>query len=357
VYLVNASHVKNVTGRKDDESDAMWIQTLHSCGLLKNSFQLDNAGRTLRTLVRHRKKLITSGAVYVNRMQKSMELMNIKVHTVISDILGKTGTSIIEAILSGERNAEKLAELADPRIKASKEEMIKSLEADWRSEHLFTLRQSWELYCFHQEKLKECDKQIAQQLLEQIAEKQDGDITLPPVEQPVKKPKKNQADFDLGLYLKTLLGGVDLTQIAGISEVSLLEIVSETGTDLSKWPTGNHFTSWLGLAPNNKISGGKIISSKIMKKKHLAGQAFRMAANSLYRSQNPLGDFYRKIKARHGPGKAVVATARKIAIIYYNMVTKKEEYNLDQLLDAQMKHKQKKIKDLERWLDRLKKAA
>jgi transposase len=357
VYLVNSSHVKNVTGRKSDESDAMWIQKLHSCGLLRNSFQPDNATRTLRSLVRHRKSLVRNGAAYVNRMQKALEQMNIKVHTVISDILGKTGTSIIKAILSGERDAEILAGLANSRIKASKEEMVKSLEGDWREEHLFELKHYHELYAYHQVKIKECNQQIERQLLKQIAAKNQGDISfLDTNEINSKRGKKNQMDFDLTHYLKSLLG-VDPTEIFGISEISVLEIVAETGTDMSKWASEKHFTSWLGLAPNNKISGGKIISSRIMKKKHNAGQAFRIAANSLYRSQNPLGDFYRRIKAKQGAGKAVVATARKIAVIYYNMLIKKEGFNPKQLLDFQERYKQKKIRALEKRLMTLKEAS
>jgi len=357
VYLVNSRYVKNVTGRKTDESDAMWIQKLHSCGLLKNSFQPDNATRTLRALVRHRKSLVKGGSAYVNRMQKSLEQMNIKVHTVISDILGKTGTLIIEAILSGERSAATLAGLADRRIKASKEDMVKSLEGDWRAEHLFELKHSYEIYSYHQTKIEECNQQIEQQLLEQIADKNGGDISfLDANKTATKSGQKNQVSFDLKLYLKSLLG-VDPTEIFGISEISTLEIVSETGTDMSKWPSEKHFASWLGLAPNNKISGGKIISSRIMKKKHNAGQAFRMAANSLYRSQNPLGDYYRRIKARQGAGKAVVATARKLAVIYYNMVSKKEGFNPNQLLEYQEKYKQKKIRSLEKRLADLKEAS
>ena len=354
VFLVNSQHVKNVTGRKTDESDAMWIQKLHSCGLLRNSFQPDNEIRTLRCLVRHRKNLIKNGADYVNRMQKCLEQMNIKVHTVISDILGKTGTLMIKAILSGERNAEILAQLADYRIKASKEDLVKSLEADWRSEHLFELKHAYELYHYHQQKIQECNQQIAQQLLEQIAKKHHGDIAF--LNPQKTKRKKNQMDFDLSCYLRALLG-TDPTEIFGISEISALEIVSETGTELSHWPTEKHFTAWLGLAPNNKISGGKIISSRIMKKRHNAGQAFRMAANSLYRSQNPLGDFYRRIKARQGPGKATVATARKIAVIYYHMVSKKEGFNPSLLLEYQEKYKKKKIRALEQRLAFLKGAA
>ena len=354
VCLVNSRHVKNVTGRKTDESDAMWIQKLHSCGLLKNSFQPDNATRTLRSIVRHRRNLVRSGAMYVNRMQKALEQMNIKVHTVISDILGKTGTLIIQAIISGERDACSLAELADCRIKASKEEMIKSLEGDWRPEHLFELRHVYELYVYHQEKIDECNQEIEQQLLKQIAIKNDGDVScLDTNTASSHRGQKNQMDFDLTHYLKSLLG-VNPTEIYGISEISALDIISETGTDMTKWKNEKHFTSWLGLSPNNKISGGKILSSRIMKKKHYAGQAFRIAASSLYRSQNPLGDFYRRLKAKQGAGKAAVATARKIAVIYYKMVSEKQGFNPRQLLDYQEKYKQKKIRSLEKRLDILK---
>ncbi len=174
VYLVNAKHVKNVTGRKDDESDAEWIQKLHSCGLLNGSFQPDNLTRTLRSMVRHRKSLVGTSSTYLNRMQKALELMNIKLHTVISDIDGKTGLLIIEAILAGERNPEVLADLRDSRIKASREEIIKSLEGHWTAEHLFELRQCYQLYRTHREMIDECDKEIEKQLIEQIASKNDG---------------------------------------------------------------------------------------------------------------------------------------------------------------------------------------
>ena len=356
VYLVNAKDVKNVTGRKTDQSDAMWIQKLHSCGLLRNSFQPDNFTRTLRSIVRHRKNLIRSGAMYVNRMQKALEQMNIKIHTVISDILGKTGTSIVEAIINGQREGGALAKLADPRIKASQEELVKSLEGDWREEHLLELKHCYQLYNFHQKKIKECDQTIENQMLQQIAKENEGDISSVKSEDKPKKKVKNQMAFDLANYLKSLLG-VDATEIFGISEITVLEIVSETGLDMSKWPTAKHFSSWLGLTPNNKISGGKLISSKVIKKKHIAGQAFKMAASCLYRSQNPLGDYYRRIKSRNGAAKAVVATARKMAVIYYNMIDKKEGFNPSQLIDYQEKHKQKKIKALEKRLAALKQAA
>ncbi|NJO92608.1 MAG: IS110 family transposase [Chloroflexia bacterium] len=346
VILVNARHVKNVTGRKDDESDAEWIQKLHSCGLLQPSFQPDNITRTLRSLVRHRKNLVRTSCTYLNRMQKALELMNIKLHTIISDIDGKTGLLIIEAILAGERNPEVLADMRDKRIKASREDIIKSLEGHWTVEHLFELDQCYQLYCMHRKMIEQCDREIEKQLIVQIASKDEGIIPeIPKTRRKVSS--KNKIPFNLTEYLRRILG-VDMTEVYGLGELSVLTIMSEVGTDMSKWKTEHHFTSWLGLAPNTKKSGGKVISSKIMKKKHHAGQAFRIAANSLYHNKGPLGDYYRRIKSKAGAGKAVVATARKLAIIYYKMVTNKEAFNPNALLEYQQKYKEKKINQLKK---------
>lgn len=347
VYLVNAKHVKNVTGRKDDESDAEWIQKLHSCGLLKASFQPDNMTRTLRSLVRHRKNLVQTSTTYLNRMQKALELMNIKLHTVISDIDGKTGILIIEAILAGERNPEILADMRDKRVKASREEIIKSLEGYWTTEHLFELKQCYQLYCTHRQMINECDKEIETQLIEQVASKNDGVI---PVISKMKRKisgKKSRVPYNLTAYLNEILG-TNVTEVAGISELSALSILAECGTDMSKWKTEHHFTSWLGLAPNTKISGGKEISSKIKKKKHYAGQAFRIAANSLYHAKSPLGEHYRRLRAKVGAGKATVATARKLAIIYYKMVSNKEAFNHQALEQYQQRYKEKKLNQLKK---------
>lgn len=361
VYLVNAKHVKNVTGRKNDESDAQWIQKLHSCGLLNNSFQPDEMTRTLRSLVRHRKMLVRSSSDYINRMQKSLELMNIKVHTVIRDILGKTGTAIIEAIIAGERDAEVLADMADPRIKATRETMVKSLEGHWRFEHIFCLTQAYENYLFHRQQIEKCDKEIENHLKTMAAKLANSNERA--VEKEEKKTKikrkrttnKTKLQFNATFYLQKL-SGVDVTEINGISEISALEIFSETGFDMSHWPGHKQFTSWLGFAPNNKISGGKLISSKIMKKKHPAGQAFRMAVISLFKSQTPLGDRLRRIKARSGPGVAIVATARSMAVCFYQMVRKQEAFNPSKLEIGQEKFRQYKIKRLEKQLAALKAA-
>jgi len=351
VCLVNGKHVKNVTGRKDDQSDAEWIQKLHSCGLLQASFQPDNLTRTLRELVRHRKNLVRTAATYLNRMQKALELMNIKLHTLISDIDGKTGTLIIEAILAGERDPEILADLRDSRIKASREDIIKSLEGYWTTEQLFVLRQCYETYRFHNQKITECDQQIEQQLIVQMASRHDG--VVPPIAKVNRKrSRKRPLPFDLTSDLKEILG-VNVTEVCGISEVSALSIYAEVGQDMSKWKTARHFTSWLGLTPNTKISGGKVISSRIRKKKHHAGQAFRVAAQSLDHTKGPLGDHYRRIKARAGAPKAVVALARKLAIIYYQMVRNQEAFNPQALLDYQKIYKYKKINQLKQRIAKL----
>jgi len=254
---------------------------------------------------------------------------------------------IIEAILEGERNPEILADMRDKRIKASREDIVKSLEGYWTTEHLFELRQCYQLYCTHRQMIEECDREIEKQLVEQIASRNEGIIPdIPKIKRKVSSGK-HKVPFNLTAHLREILG-VDVTEVVGISEISALTIMSEVGTDMSKWKTEHYFTSWLGLAPNTKVSGGKTISSRIMKKKHHAGQAFRMAANSLYNSKSPLGDHYRRIRAKAGAAKAVVATARKLAIIYYKMVANKEAFNPKALEDYQQKYKQKKINQLKK---------
>ena len=361
VFLVNAKHTKNVTGRKTDESDAVWIQKLHSCGLLSSCFLPDEQTETLRTLVRFRRSLTQNSTTYILRMQKSLELMNIKVHTVISDIIGKTGTAIIEAIIAGERKAENFMPFIDGRIKADKETLIKSLQGNWRKEHLATLRMSYEMYKILQQKITECEKEIQETLQFYLAANNEGIIE--PIEEneteisenkkKVKKKNKNHPTFNTRAYLQKIYG-VDVVEIYGLSEISALEILGETGTDLSKWATEDRFVSWLNLCPNNKISGGKLISSSRLKKKpNLASQAFRAAANSLGRSDHWLGDYFRRMKAKGGNKYAIVATARKLAIIYYRMVRYKKDFNPVDMKQYKEKYKASKISYLERKLEQL----
>jgi transposase len=375
VYLVNSKHVKNVTGRKTDEDDAMWIQKLHSCGLLKSSYLPDDEQDALRTLVRYRRTLLQDSSRFVNRMQKSMELMNIKFHTVISDIVGQTGKAVVEAIIGGERNAENFLSFIGKGIKADHETIRKSLEGNWRDEHLFTLKESYEFYKMYQKRIGEFDKEIEKQLQCYEAKCNEGVIEPKKVDADKrnaenskgnkkeeklklkKKKDKNHPSFDVRGFLERI-HGVDVLAIYGLSETGGLEILSETGTDLSRWPTDGEFRSWLNLCANNKISGGKIISSSVMKKKpNAASQAFRRAANAVQRSDNWLGDYFRQKKAKGGNKYAVLATAGKIATIYYKMVRNKEEFKPLDLAEYQHKYKQAKIAYLERALNRLKQDA
>jgi transposase len=369
VYLVNSKTVKNVSGRKTDEDDAMWIQKLHSCGLLKTSYLPDDHQNALRTLVRYRRTLIQDCSRFVNRIQKSLELMNIKFHTVISDIVGQTGKAVLEAIIGGERNAENFLPLIGSRIKADYETIRKSLEGNWREEHLFALEQSYEMYKIYRERIAEFDKQIEKQLTEYEAKCNEGVIEIKKSStdksdageirrakpKRIKKMKdKNHPAFDVRGYLERI-HGTDVLAIYGLNETGGLEILAETGTDLSKWENEAHFRAWLNLCPNNKISGGKLISSRMMKKKtNPASQAFRYAANGVQKSNHWLGDYFRRMKAKGGNKYAVLATAGKIATIYYRMVRYKEEFTPLDLQSYQQKYKQAKIAYLERTLKRLK---
>ena len=351
-YLVNAKHVKNVTGRKKDDTDAIWLQKLHSCGLLQKSFQPEGEIRVLRTYVRQRKNLIKISADSVRRMQKALELMNIKLHTVISDILGKTGLQMVHSILEGERDPEELIKLKDPRIEASDEDIKKSLVGIWKEEYLFMLKQAYDEYYFYQLQIEACDENIKTLLQSQVAQVLVGEIIDVPVK---KKGTKNQFHYNIRPLLKTIIG-VDLCQIEGINEISCLELLSEIGTDVSKWASKKHFAAWLNVAPNTKITGGKIISSKMQKKKNQAGQTLRMSASSLSKSKSPLGDYYRKMKSRLGKKEAVVATAHKMARIIYTMIKEKKSYNQETISKSQEEWKEKKIKYLEKQLYQLKNA-
>jgi transposase len=353
-YLVNAKHVKNVTGRKKDDTDSIWILRLHSCGLLQKSFQPDLDIRVLRTYIRQRKKLVSLCSDTVRRMQKSLELMNIKLHLVISDILGKTGMGIVNAIMDGERDPEKLLQFKDSRIQASDELIVESLHGIWKEEYLFMLKQNHHGYMFYQSQIQECDIKIEGVLLEIAAKKQNGDISN--LQSIKKNPKKNDLTFNARPILKVIVG-VDLCNVDGMSEVSSVELISEIGTDMSKWKNSKHFSAWLNLVPNTKITGGKLISSKMQKKKNNAGQTLRMACCNLSRSKMPIGDYARKMKSRLGKKGGVVATAHKLSRVIYTMIREQKEFNKSLLMEDQEKWKLKKINYLEKELIKLKKAS
>ena len=357
VFLVNAKHIKNVTGRKTDMDDAQWIQKLHSCGLLRSSFLPDAATESLRSLVRHRKRLLEDGAKYVLRMQKALELMNIKIHGVINDLMGKTGQAIVNAILDGEREPENFLQFVDPRIKADHETIKKSLTGNWHNEYLFLLAENFDLYNFIQQRIICCENKIEENLQKQLAVQNEGIIeaaTNNP-QKANKKKTKNQPLFNMRDYL-IKIHGVDVTEVYGIKEGTALEILAETG-NLSAWENENKFVSWLNLCPNNKITGGKLISSMVMKRKAgNATQAFRAAANSVQRSDNWLGDYFRRMKSKGGNKYAIIAVARKIAIIYYKMVTQKQKFKPVDIENYREQHKTAKIAYLEKQLAKLKTA-
>lgn len=354
VILVNPKYVKNVAGRKTDVSDCQWIQQLHTYGLLPASFRPDDPICVLRTYWRHRDMLIKNATAHIQHMQKALDLMNVHIHKAISDITGLTGMRIITAILSGERDPKVLAEMKDPRIRCSKYELMQALQGDYRPEHLFTLQQALNLYAFYWQQIVECDKKIEACLTEINSDKA---IPQEPTEGcaagrsgdgaagKTRKSKRvggNAPKFDLQTHLTNLCGGVDVTQIDGMNVVTALTAISETGFDMSKWLTQKHFCSWLALTPNNRISGGKILSAKTKKVASRAAWAFRMAAQSLHNSPTALGAFYRRIKSRLGAKSAIIATAHKIAVLYYNMLKYGSDY-VDQGQDYYNKRYQDRV--------------
>jgi transposase len=325
VYLVNAASVKNFVEEKTDEVDAESLMLMHAYGLLKPSYQVDNFARELRTLSRHRDSLIRTASKEVQHMQKSMDLMNIKLSNVISDITGKSGQMIIAAILSGERDAQRLAALADERCKNPKEVIAKSLVGNWNPELLFMLNQNYRLYLYLQQQIVDCEKEM-----EKLSHKYSCNLPAPGSEiirSEKQTGKKIKVAFDVEAYGHRIFG-VNLMRISGINEGTLLKLIGELGADFTeKFDSYKKFCRWENLAPNNKITGGKIISSKLPKRKNPVGMIFREAAVSASTSKSPLGDYYRRIRSRKGPMGAVVATANKISKIVYMMVKNKTEYD------------------------------
>lgn len=324
ILLVNARHVKNVPGRKTDVQDCQWLQQLHSFGLLRGSFRPNDAICVLRSYVRQRDNLIKSASTHVLRMQKCFSEMNVQLHRVISDITGVTGTSIIEAILSGERDPIKLAKFRNPHIKCKESELIDALTGDYREEHLFVLSQEYALYKTYQTKLAECDRAI-EAYYQQFEAQNASPKNLPALGKRHKRKQKNGPHYDLREVLYRVTGN-DFTVIPGLDTLSIQNIIAEVGLDPTRWRTEKHFVSWLGLSPANKISGGKILSSRTRKVVNRAAIAFRIAANTLSRTQTGLGAFCRRLKGRLGAPKAITATARKIAILFYQMLRYNQSY-------------------------------
>ena len=321
VMLVDPRRIKNVPGRKTDVLDCQWLQQLHTYGLLSGAFRPDGDIRRLRSYLRQRAMLVEYASHHIQHMQKALTQMNVKFQHVISNITGKTGMDIIEAIAGGERDPRKLARLRDPRTKADEATIAKSLQGHWREEHIFELTQALELYRAYHVKIAECDREIEVRL-EQFEDRSDGE---PPAPNGKKRNQGNAPRFDVQgqLYRMT---GVDLTRIDGVDGFTALKVVSEVGTDMTKWESAKHFASWLGLSPNNRITGGRVMSSKTKPSANRAAAALRLAANALHRSNSALGAFLRRKKAHLGAPKAITATAHKLARLIYSMLRYGQEY-------------------------------
>jgi transposase len=342
--LISSRSLRRVSGRKSDIADAQWIQTLHSYGLLESSFRPQADLIALRSLLRHRRSLIDHRSPHVLHMQKALLQMNIQLSQAVSDVTGVTGQAIIRAILSGVRDPKMLASLREPGCKKSEEEIGKALTGTWREEHLFVLKQAVALYDFYTQQILECDEEI---------ERVYG-LTRPDWEAGEVKPtrKKNSARHSknapynpeqIRKHLKRI-SGVDLSAVDGMSVSLAQTVIMECGTDMSKFPTEKYFGSWLGLAPKHEISGGKVLKNSTLKTKNRAGQAFRMAAQSVKRADCPFGVLYRRLKARLGPSQATVATAYAIARAVYRMLKYKVEYDPLSVNEYQKQYEEQQLK-------------
>lgn len=324
VCLVNARHVKNVPGRKTDVSDCQWLQYLHSVGLLRASHRPAQTICAVRSIWRHRESLVQMAAAHIQHMQKALDQMNLQLHHVISDISGTTGLAIIDAILDGERNPQTLAALRNPRIIASRETIARALVGDYRTEHVFTLQQSVQAYRQYQQWIAACDVEIERQLRvlpSNLAE--DQKPLSKPKDHP--KPRRNEPGFDLRSQLYRIFG-VDLTEVPGVSSLTAHALLTEVGPDLRRFPNAAAFASWLGLCPDNRISGGRVLSVVTRKVKNRLTMALRMAAQSLHRSQSFLGQYFRRMRVRLGPPAAITAAAHKLARILYHLIITRQPY-------------------------------
>jgi transposase len=315
VVLVNARHVKNVPGRKSDVLDCEWLRELHSVGLLRGSFRPVDSIVALRAYLRHRETLVQSAGMHIQRMQKALVQMNLQLPLVVSDITGVTGLRILRDIVAGRRDPHALAQHRDGRCQATHAEIVAALTGNYRPEHLFVLKQNLELFDGCQTQIAACDTAIEAHVQTLIATVDTPAAPLPKA-RVTRKPRHNEPRFEIRTPLHQLTG-VDLTQIDGIASYTALKLVSEIGTDMRRWPSEKHFTSWLTLAPKNRISGGRLLSSQTQPSANRAAAILRMAAMSLGRTQTALGAFYRRLAFRVGKAKAITATARKLAVLVY----------------------------------------
>ena len=343
VCLVNARHVKNVPGRKTDVGDAQWLQYLHSVGLLRGSFRPSQAICALRSISRHRESLLKMGAVHIQHMQKALDQMNLHLHHVIDDIVGVTGLAIIEAILAGERNLKRLADLRNCRIQCSESTMMKALEGDYRREHLFVLKQSLNSWKLIQQQIADCDAEL--ELLTRKLQEKFDQVQLPLSPCPRKKTSKNQPKGEWRPLLAQSFG-VDLTAVPGVQTATVQTLFMELGTDWSCFASSHRFGSWLNLCPDTEVSNNKVVHRNRRHVQKRLRSALRMAALSLHRSQTLLGAEFRRRKSQLGPAGAITALAHKLARILWHMVTYKTPYDETIFAETAEKHKKRQEKFL-----------
>lgn len=353
VYLVNAQETRNLPGRKSDVQECQWLWKLHTHGLLQNSFHPTPEVRRVRTLWRQRGDQVSSASRCVQRMQKALTQMNLQLANVISDLAGVTGQAIVRTIVAGERDPMKLAALRHPRTKASREEIADSLQGNWRDELVFVLKQELAMYDAYQQRILECDQQLSSylQTLPQACSPGPDQPAVPPSHKR-QRAQGNAPGFDLRAEL-IRISGVDLTRIDGIDVLNAQTILSEVGWDMSKWKTEGHFASWLGLCPNNRRSGDKILGRATRRVTSRAASAFRMAASVLLRSKSYLGAQFRRLRTRLGAPKAITAMAHRLARLVHRLlkhghayVDRGTNYYEDRYREQQIRLLQKKATQL-----------
>jgi len=352
--LVSSRSLRKVAGQKTDVEDAQWLQTLHSYGLLKGSFRPEGDLVALRTLLRHRAQMVEHRAPHIQHVQKALLQMNIQLTQAVTDVTGLTGLKIIRAIVAGVRDPEQLASLRDPGCKHSEEEIAKALTGTWREEHLYILKQSLELYDFYTGKIEECDEEIACRYEVTRPDWESGKLPVVPDKKRnshSKNAPKGAGEIREHLYR---INGVDLSLVDGFG-VSLAQTVTmEVGSRVAeKFATERRFCSWLGLAPKHDVSGGKILNNRTIKTKNRAGQAFRMAAQSVKKADNPFGALYRRLRSRLGPAQATVATAHAIARVVYKMLKYKVEYDPLSVNEYQKKYEEQQVKYMKKKAQKL----
>lgn len=345
VRLVNARHVKNVSGRKSDVLDCQWLQRLQSYGLLNASFRPTDQMCVLRSYLRYRDELVCARSVQCLHMQKALQEMNVQLHQVLSNVTGVSGQRLIEAILAGERDAHKLAELVDCRVQASQATIRKALRGDYRAEHLFVLQCAYDLYQNYSSKIQLCDEQV----IAQMAQLPDRVNVKEKPAPPRKLGRSRHKDLVAGKDLREELyrcSGVDLTAIEGIGVLTAQVVISEIGLDMTRWRTEKHFASWLGLCPDHRISGGKVLSRHTRHVLNPVADALRMAATTLQKSKTALGAFYRRMRGRLGSPSAITATAHKLARLIYRLLKHGELYVRQGLEDYERKYRERTLHHL-----------